>query len=460
MKKIIAGLIVLAVVQLHAQVRNPRYDTAGIYPAGNIHAADPRGDSLAAFYSHKAAALMDRDTALGDFYRIDNTGVYMFAGAGMKAQNVPEYFIAWNELDIFRNIVSQNSHDDAMCILLAKGDRPFSKDVAYKYGKKKSPPLHFFMQEKPLNGFRFAIDPGHFASDSATAHIEDKYLDFYENVPGADSVRIFFWESMLTWQTAVLLAQKLRDAGAEVMMTRQSYGLTAMGKTFQQWKQDDYPRCLDSLLALDPTNKNLRALKSGKKKDDRSIFRFVFRDVELKKRADLINAFHPDLTVVIHYNVDNENKDWKKPTDKDFCMTFVGGSFERGELDDPGKRFDFLRLLLTDDIPQSISACGIAAKQFSEDLDVPLAKSSDASYLQKDCIYAGEPGVFCRNLALTRMITGPVIYGETLYEDNVKEAFLLNQTPSPAIRNDLEETRVEEVADAYFRAVCNWAKLH
>lgn len=429
--------------------------------AGKVQAQMPviGADSLAKQYQYKMNRFIDRDTVLGDFYTIDLNGVSVFAGAKEKKADKPEYRVTWQELPLYKQIMSTLPRHEAMLIMKTKGAGPFSADLQRMVAAADT--LRDTLvptAEKPLLGYRFVIDPGHFASDSLSSRLEDKFIDFY--VPnGNDSQRVKFFESQMTYNAAFVLSNKLRAAGAEVLLTRTAYEYTAFSKTFERWKKDDYPRTLDSLLKIYPKDPNLIALKNGKLKDNKSIYKFVFRDVELRKRSEIINAFNPDLTIIIHFNVDEENKDWKKPTDKNFCMTFVGGAFQVGELSDPEKRFDFLRLLLTGELEESMYASGLAASHFTSELEVPLAKQTDASYLQKNCIAANEPGVFCRNLSLTRMVEGPVIYGETLYQDNKDECLKLwADSKRLSSGRGGNGVRTTEVGEAYYNAILDWVK--
>ncbi len=415
-------------------------------------------DSLLKHYAYKMHHYIDRDSALNDFYSMDIFGISVYADAEQKKANHPEYRVTWQELPIYKNLIATAPREEAMDVMLAKGSNPFPPDVQKDFSLVPEILKYNPTDKKPLNGLRIALDPGHTAGDTATGRLEDKFLLFkMYNPETKDSVTISLAEGMLTWNTAFMLADKLRQEGATVFMTRKTADSNALGKTFEQWKKEDYRRELDSLLKITPTDIHLRRLKSGKLYDDNSIFRYVFKDVELRKRAELINAFHPDLTVIIHFNVDDQNKPWTKPTKKDFCMTFVGGSFQSGELSDSERRFDFLRLLLTDDIENSAMASGHAALEFQSELEVPLAKQSDAAYLQEHCIPETYPGVFCRNLSLTRMVQGTLIYGETLYQDNAQECLRFYRN---GIHPYADNGRLNEVAEAYNEAILDWAKSH
>ncbi|MGL5891165.1 MAG: hypothetical protein ACRC3B_14850 [Bacteroidia bacterium] len=415
-------------------------------------------DSLMKHYNARATQLLDQRQTLGAHYTIDLFGVSIYAGAAEKATGKPEYRVTWNELPVYKAILAHSTREEAMRMMREKGSGPFSPEITKTYYQLGNHRDNDFAPSAttPLNGLRIALDPGHFAFDSASSRVEDKYLDFNIAGTGTDSIRINFFESKLTWQTATILAQQLRSAGAEVMFTRQ-YGFTAFGKTYQQWKTDDYPRALDSLLKVRPNDANLKKLKDPRfSQDDRLIFRFVFRDVELRKRANLINAFRPDLTVIMHYNVDETNTDWKRTTERNYSMAFTAGSFHSGELSDSEKRFDFLRLLLTDELTESITFSGAVTRRFESELRVPLATQRDALYLQNSCIQTGQPGVFCRNLSLCRLVQGTLVYGETLYQDNVNECTQLMkaaQTESPG-----PDARTFQVAMAYYNGILDWAK--
>lgn len=420
-------------------------------------------DSLRRHYQEKADYLMIGDSSLYQLMKIDLYGIELYSKNDGKVPETKtiEYRVNWSELQMYKDIMHNEERSSAMMIMLDKGARNFSPAIQKQYDKGiPTRDAVFHPPQKPLQGMRIVLDPGHVANDTALGHIEQKFIAM--NVPqsttnATDSIPVAFAEGQLTWQTAGVLAAKLRNAGAEVLLTRSAPGMTAFGKTFEQWKKDDYRRTLDSLMKEQPENQNLKDLKSGKMKTDRSIFRFVFKDAELRKRSEIINAFRPDLTVVIHYNVDETNSPWSKPTTKNFNMLFVPGSFEAGELATSEDRFDFLRLLLLDDVEESIEVSNFVGEQFTKKLDVPLAGLSDAGYLSTSCRKTTRQGVFARNLSMTRLIHGPLVYGETLYQDNRFEARMLADMSVTDIQSkQTTSKRVMQVADAYYEGIANW----
>lgn len=424
-------------------------------------------DSLMRHYNKKMHQYIDRDSALDDHYLIDIFGISIFAGAKEKKANKPEYRLYWSELQIFKNMYNDLSRKEVMDVFSTKGNKSFSGSIVKHYSNFSPPVSNKSNAISPLKGLKIALDPGHIASDTAMGRLEDKYLlfnlqdDSQKSEPTLESEEVVSMaEGMLTWQTANALALLLRKQGAEVFLTRPQANITAFGKTYQQWKKYDYKRTLDSLCKINPTDVRLKKLRSGKINKENIIFRYVFRDAELRKRAQVINAFNPDLTIFIHYNVDEKNKPWVTPTSQNYCMTFVPGSFQQNELSDFERRFDFLRLLVTQEIENSIIAAGITARHFQTELNVPLAKITDATYLLENCIPAG-PGVFCRNLSLTRLVQGTIIYGEALYQDNFKECLRLIEKPNAASENQypfILNARLTAVVAAYNKAVLEWAK--
>ncbi len=420
-------------------------------------------DSLRRHYQAKAEELMVGDSSLYKLFDIDIYGIKVHSRNDGKVpeSKTTEFVVHWSELNTYKNVMAFETRESAVVIMLEKGSRGFSPAIQKQYGNGLIAKAGFVFRTplKPLAGMKIAIDPGHIANDTATGRLEQKFIKM--NVPAlhetVDSVPINFAEGQLTWQTANLLAYKLRNAGAEVIFTHTA-GMTAFGKTFEQWKKDDYKRTLDSMLLADPSNQNLKDLKSGKMKEDRSIFRFVFKDAELRKRSGIINAFGPHLTVVIHYNVDETNAPWSKPTTKNYCMLFVPGSFEANELATTEDRFDFLRLLLLNDVEQSIEVSSFVGMQFKEKLDVPLAGPSDATYLSTSCKKAYKQGVFARNLSMTRLVHGPIVYGETLYQDNINEGRMLADMNVTEMQTKMTTSkRVMQVAEAYYEGILQWS---
>jgi N-acetylmuramoyl-L-alanine amidase len=389
------------------------------------------------YYTEKAQNYLDKEKALAGYYSIDEKGVSMYASGEDKKNGKAEFSIEWNQVRDFNYKM--------------KFVPPGEMFSHYKAGKL---PRIMEGQYRPevvgLKNLKIALDPGHIADNHMTGDLEKKHIKIKgDSLNGIkDSVEIS--EGMLTYATAELLKEKLKNDGATVFMTRTADN-TAFGKTFEQWKKDDLKKAVDSLYKIGELSGKQKQYFLGRKAKDRDIFRVVFRDLELAKRAELVNNFHPDLTIVIHYNVDEANIDWEKCSDKDYNMTFVGGSFMKGDLSTKEKRFEFLRLLLTDDLEKSIALSKAVVKNFESELNVKTADIHDAKYLAEGCLPSGENGVYCRNLQLPRYIHSPIVYGETLFQDNLNECKLLNEECDKK-----KNKRVQQVADAYYRGILEY----
>lgn len=393
------------------------------------------------YYTEKAQNYLDREKALSGYYSIDKEGVKMFASPTDKQNGKSEFSIRWGQIENFNALMGFYS---------SKGMLEVYSQNSYK---EMNGGEQFFTpksSDKKSAGLKIAIDPGHIAGNFEIADLEKKHI----NIKGdsineiKDSLEIA--EGMLTFATATLLKEKLEKEGAIVFLTRTA-DYCAFGKTFAEWKKDDLKNAVDSLYKIGELKSSQKQYFLSKKVKDRDIFRVIFRDLELAKRVELINNFKPNITVVIHFNVDETNLDWEKCSDKNFNMCFVAGAFMKNDLSTKEKRFEFLRLLVTDDLEKSIALSSSVIKSFEKELNVPSATVRDAKYLVEGCLPTNANGVYCRNLQLPRYIHSPIVYGETLYQDNTNECKLLC-----AESDKTKNKRIQQVADAYFNGIMNY----
>jgi len=315
-----------------------------------------------------------------------------------------------------------------------------SIDEIYSFNKKN---------HLPLSGIRIAIDPGHFANDLETAKIEQRLLYFTHNESNQKKDTIKLIEGQLTYLTAIVLADKLSEQGAEILLTRNKADHTAFGMSFNEWFSKRKNIVLDSLLSINEISKEkYQKLKSCSKQQ---FFKLFFREYELLQRAKLINDFNPHLTIIIHYNVDEKNSPWKKASSANYSMCFIGGAFNAKDLEKMSNKIHFLRLLLTNQIENSEKISSFTIQNFENKLSVNAAKKEDAKYLQTVCIPTSNNGVYCRNLLLTKYVISPLVYGESMCQDNYKECIALSKNNFQYKKWKIPY-RVYEVADAYFQS--------
>jgi hypothetical protein len=354
--------------------------------------------------------------SLNNLVKFEGDVINIYNSKGQK-----EFAIYNNEISMLADFFEHTSLKQQEQLLKLKGTRKYSRrqrDSLWIYidDRKKLPKKR---KGPPLQGFRVALDPGHFATSLEDAMVEQKYLYFVKDSIHSpnDTVKIF--ESELNFTTALFLQKMLEEQGAEVMLTRSQANHTSFNCSYRDWIKLHKIRVLDSLKNADAMSPE-RCAKLVKASDYKFFWDF-FRDYDLVNRARKINAFNPHATAIIHYNVDEKNEPWKRPSDKNYTMTFIGGAFSHEGFEKPEARIHFLRLLLSNELNQSEKLSALTVTQFNKYLGVEIASQFDADYLKDNCMPTESKGVFARNLILARIINSPIVYGEALYQDNVKE---------------------------------------
>ena len=302
--------------------------------------------------------------------------------------------------------------------------------------------------DKPLSGYRIAIDPGHVADDYQMAQIEMRYIDI-RKVDSKESYR--FYEAELNLSTALVLKDSLEAKGAEVFLTRNTKKSYCAHKSFHRWYEEDLKKELK--------RKGMNAVEIREFLENTSlskIFRTYYSRKDLDARADKINYFKPDFTIVIHYNADSEKKRWNSITPHNYCLTFVPGAYLKNEMNTRLERFDFLRVLVTDYFLESTKLSSEIIDEFEKQLKVDVLETLHSPEYIRNFSLKVKKGVYARNLRLCRLLESPICYGEALLQDNIQELENFQQ-------NDLEEgkicRRVVKVAEAYFRGIIRYTNL-
>lgn len=368
-----------------------------------------------------------------------------------------EFTIYSGEINMLADFLEHTPYKQQEELLRLKGNKKYSKrqrDSVWIYidDRKKIPKGK---KKLPLNGYRVAIDPGHFGTTLEDAQIEQKFLYFIKDsvkLP-ADTIKLF--ESELNFNTALLLQKMLEEQGAAVFLTRNQNNYTSFNCSFKDWLIRHKHRVLDSLKSVNMlgSERHSKLVKDEPGK----FFKDFFRDYDLANRAKKINQFKPHVSVIIHYNVDEKNAPWKKMSDKDYTMAFIGGAFTRDNMERTETKLHFLRMLLTKQLNQSEKLAAQTVLNFNKNLKIDIASQFDADYLKDNCLITESKGVFARNLILCRIINSPLVYGEALYQDSYKEC-------SELMRYDKEKygiktsDRLLKTAESYFQALVPFLK--
>jgi hypothetical protein len=107
---------------------------------------------------------------------------------------------------------------------------------------------------------------------------------------------------------------------------------------------------------------------------------------------------------------------------------------------------------LTDDLDASEKISSLVVKQLSKQLNIPIAKKQDATYLSEHCMSSSAEGVYSRNLALCRMVQTPLVYGECLYQDSENECYALTQN-TETVYGIKTNKRVVLAAQSFYNAI-------
>ena len=386
-------------------------------------------DSLRIFYQNRAKNWLQKDTELGKYLKISPEGIKVFAfeDEEEKKDKLEELSLSWEEAIRLRESLLRNPQKTYLYYLEGKIPELLSQKPTMLTDSSKI--------LNDLSGTRIALDPGHMAGSLAEAVKEGKYVKFTH----PNGKKISFFESKLAWYTSKILADTLEKLGAEVLLTRDAYHLTALDTTYSDW-----------FINYQKQNPDIKIANKWQ------FFFKEFKKIEFTKRIEKINDFKPNLTIIIHYNVDATNTGWKKITYRNNSMAFVGGSFMKGELDEPEDRFNMLRQLLGEDIPQSIDFSKNILQAFDNQLGIKKISLQNKQFFLNDyCIYAGEPGVYHRNLNLSRRVYGTLCYAEPLYQDHIQESLKLTQQDLD-YQGEKIPKRLQEVAYVYLEGIISY----
>jgi N-acetylmuramoyl-L-alanine amidase len=279
----------------------------------------------------------------------------------------------------------------------------------------------------PLAGIRIALDPGHIGS--ALWDLRDgKYIK--------DRQGRLLSEGVMALQTALLLESELIALGADVFLTRRSFVPVFQSETyekfdlrpfaneeFQSSRLEDW--FLKLLMTVSPANligasRNDPNVRRIFKDGTWARYRYFFQRAELQERAAAINAFHPDLTVIIHFDVDvpSNGSHGLNPQNYNSTKAFVPGHFLFSEVSSRAERAQLARGLVQSTIwENSVRLSRNITHSISQRLAIPLDKG------QPSFVTAIEPGVFARNLGLLRRLSGPgaAAYLECLFYNGPAE---------------------------------------
>ena len=342
--------------------------------------------------------------------------------------------------------------------------RDFSLDFAQAPREKVSPSGLLSRLQKiarashpnqPLRGLRVALDPGHMGGSDWDARTGKWVKD-------QSGHRIS--EGVLNLQTALLLEADLVALGANVMITHRELAPVS-SVPYERLDLNSFARAelrnvslaswFQSLLERGSDEASLGNIFGGSTSvkhlfSESSRANYFILHADLDARSDQIEKFDPDITLIIHYdaavtaNLPND----VNPQGRDAVKTYLPGAFFPDEFATREERKNFSRHLLD---PEAWDASLKLAQSVIHSLTTGLNLSPEAYGGDKNVVPIS-PGVFARNLALTRKLHSHAItYVECLYYNYPGEFSALLKTRHPLRAGDQAipySDRVKQVADS------------
>ena len=240
--------------------------------------------------------------------------------------------------------------------------------------------------ERPLDGLKIALDPGHIGGE--WAKMEERWF-----VVGSGSP---VCEGDMTLRVANLLKPKLEALGATVSLVRdKTEPVTSL-------RPDDLAKLTTT--AGTGTTDPLTARKDAE--------RLFYRTAEIRARADRVNlVLQPDIVICLHFNAEAWG-DPNNPTliDHTHLHLLLNGAYTDDEVALADQRFALLHKLLQRTHNQEMLVGASIADSFAA-----TAKLPPYSYLPFSPnvrAVPGNPYLWIRNLLANRLYNCPVIYME------------------------------------------------
>ncbi len=251
--------------------------------------------------------------------------------------------------------------------------------------------------EKPLQGLRICLDPGHIGGD--WADIEERKFRIGQG-PVVE-------EGELNYTTCQLMEPMLKDAGAEVVWTRQ-LGIPATSLRPENLLAEGV-----QMMWLRDAKKAQRLGPAGLIKLTKWYSELLFyRVAEIRARAETVSELKPDLTLCIHYNA----AAWgRRPRlmRVNKIVIFVHGSYLPSELE-----FDDMKFVLFNKLLERTSGIEQQVADSIADRVTQVWNYAPENYENspEGASHAGtSPYVWSRNLLANRLFPGPVVFVEGPY---------------------------------------------
>ncbi len=262
--------------------------------------------------------------------------------------------------------------------------------------------------ERPLDGVKIALDPGHLGG--RWAQLEERWFQIGAAPP--------VMEGEMTLQVARLLAARLRAQGATVTLVRDGDEPTTPLR----------PADLADAAARQLAEQGVehpRQTFDGPADPERQFSipwtsDVLFTRADIRARGERVNdAIRPDLVVCLHFNAEAWG-DPAKPAlvDKSHFHVLINGCYGPDEIAKDDVRFEMLLKLLNRSASEELAVAESVAPALAAATKLPPYQ-----YKGQNAVRVGKsPALWARNLLANRLYTCPVVYIEP-YVMNSPEVF-------------------------------------
>ncbi|MDQ6808134.1 MAG: N-acetylmuramoyl-L-alanine amidase [Verrucomicrobiota bacterium] len=252
---------------------------------------------------------------------------------------------------------------------------------------------------RPLEHLRVALDPGHIGGQFA------KMEERWYQVNGSAPVE----EGEMTLAVAKILAQRLKELGAEVSFVR-SENAPVTPKRPDAFREVALEVLRKAGVADPPPTYSGPADPAKEQSVQWQTELLFYRQSEIRERALKVNkTLRPDLVLCLHFNAEAWG-DPNAPTllDKNHFHVLVNGSYLPDEIAVDDQRFEMLQKLLSRAYDEELPLADEMAAVFARETALPPYE-----YTKDTVAKVGTSGyVYARNLLATRTFNCPVVYFE------------------------------------------------
>ena len=274
--------------------------------------------------------------------------------------------------------------------------------VAFAQGPARSQPPRYWRpacelppapEDRPLDGLRIAIDPGHIGGD--WARMEERWYQIADTDPVT--------EGDMTLLTAKLLAPELESLGALVTLVRST------PDPVTNLRPDDLRFYARRLLSGAPEAKILSLSQ-----------RLFYRTAEIRARASLVNnTIRPDIVLCLHFNAERWGPIPTMPelSPRNHFHMILHGAYLDSEIAHEDERFELMHKIFQRTHEEEAALAKALATSF-------LAATGLPAYLYSIGRPAKRlgPALWARNLLANRLYQCPVLFFEP-YVMNNKEVY-------------------------------------